>query len=283
MELQLLYKDIQSKLKNQTIEFADQEARYIILHVIKQPDDIFIRQPDYKISREHLESIEQIVDERLAGKPLSKIIGEKEFWGLAFKTSEATLDPRPDTEVLVQAVLDCVAHDQEIILLDLGTGTGCILISLLKELPLAKGVAIDISQKALEIASKNADVHGVSDRFEAIQGDWLEGIDLSNVDYIVSNPPYIRDDVIPDLSPEVKNHDPILSLSGGKNGLDAYEKIFSGLKKQKNFSGNIFLEIGFDQHEELVRLVDESNLCLCDSIRDYGGHIRVVNISCGDK
>jgi release factor glutamine methyltransferase len=167
-------------------------------------------------------------------------------------------------------------------ILDLGTGTGCIPITLLTELPNATAVAVDVSADALDVAHTNAKKHGVDDRIEFVQDNWFDNVD-GVFDIITSNPPYIPASDIPTLSVEVQNHDPILALSGGNSGLEAYKKIFSSLNDFLKRDGRAFFEIGQNQHESVMRLVDESNLLLRDSRADIGGIPRVVEISCGDK
>jgi len=187
---------------------------------------------------------------RLAGEPLSKILGLKEFWGLEFQVNEYVLDPRPDTETLIEAVLDYVGgrKSETLKILDLGTGTGCVPISLLSELPNATAMAIDISDEALDVARQNVqkhnDQHDISDRIEFRKGSWFEGLEGQNFDIITSNPPYIPDSDIENLSKEVKNHDPVLALSGGDSGLEAYNKIFSSLNNHLKSDGRAFFEIG---------------------------------------
>ena len=283
--LKEIYQQVRAALSNYGVAADTLEAKRLVFSVLEGEEDLLITQPEFEVPQEASDNIHDLLRQRLEGRPLTKILGQAEFWGLPFHVTEDTLDPRPDTEILVEAALGYARTlgKEGLKIVDLGTGTGCILIALLQELPTAKGLAIDVSDKALEVAQKNAALNGVSERLTFQKGDWLAGIDLKDIDIIVSNPPYIRDEVIPDLQPEVKNHDPILALSGGKNGIDAYEKIFSSIKNAKEGTGRIFLEIGFDQENEVVRLAGESNLCHVDSKRDLGGHVRVLEIAYGDK
>ncbi len=287
------------------------DAKRLIEAVIGLSSADIIAHPEKKISQEHIDQINVYMERRLKGEPLSKILGVKEFWGLEFITNEDVLDPRPDTETLVEAVLDWVRTDNVIArsggdeaiyqcqeglprsvpspamtpplkILDLGTGTGCIPISLLSELPNATVVAVDMSEEALNVARQNAEKHNVSDRIEFIQSDWFDNIE-GKFNIVTSNPPYIVDSEIPNLALEVKNHDPILALSGGKNGLEAYKKIFFSLKNYLKSDGRAFFEIGQNQLFDIARLVDESNLLAGDSRLDIAGITRVVEISRGDK
>ncbi len=281
-------------------------------------EDIYITAPETPLTSQQIGKIDEIVARRAAGEPLYRILGQREFWGLDFKVTSDVLDPRPDTETLVEAALKWARQRHNVIarsesdeaiqnkesksenglprslqslammqkplkILDLGTGTGCIPIALLTELPQAQAVAVDISPAAVAVARENAAKNHVADRLEIIEGDLFDAVTGQEFDLILSNPPYIPESHIQDLSAEVKNHDPILALSGGEDGLDFYKKIIFGLEKHLFSHGRAFLEIGFDQLESVSRLVDESNLTLCDSHADISGIPRVVGISRGDK
>jgi release factor glutamine methyltransferase len=259
--------DIIERLKAAGIENAANEARWIL-------EDLG---EDAEPSR-----IQQVIARRVKGEPLSRIMGRREFYGRMFALGPDTLDPRPDTETLIDIALQRFGKKGPQKILDLGTGTGCILITLLAEWPEAQGVAVDISPGALDIARQNAKTHGVLDRSRWILGSWGAASDQS-YDLIVSNPPYIRTEVIPILSPEVQNHDPILALDGGSDGLEAYKIIFTEIKKILNPGGIALLEIGFDQEESVARLAGESGLSVSSVHRDIGGNPRVVEITCGDK
>ncbi len=260
----------------------------IIEHVAGYGAEALITAPETLVSEDHQRQIKEIIKRRELGEPLTRILGVREFWGLEFEVTPDVLDPRADTEILVESALKWVKEQNIYCVraLDLGTGTGCIPIALLTELLDAQAMAIDKSSKALEVAKRNAQKHNVSDRIEFIQGDWFEGLKEQKFDLIVSNPPYISNEVIQNLDDEVKNHDPFMALSGGESGLDAYEIIISDLEKYLNGGGRAFLEIGYDQASSLQRLVDESNLLVNRVIKDLGGNDRVVEISkrpSGDK
>ncbi len=241
------------------------------------------------LTTQQIEIIEKMVSRRTAGEPVSRILGEREFWSLSFAVTPDTLDPRPDTETLVEAALKAIraktqSPAENVRTLDLGTGSGCILIALLTELPHAIGVAVDINPGALAVARANAVRHGVEDRINFRHGSWFDAIEESeSFDLIVSNPPYIPDADIESLSREVRNHDPILALSGGTDGLNAYKIILDGLKKHLVCGGRALFEIGQGQEKDLARLVDNSTIRLCDSYYDLGGILRVVEMSHGEK
>lgn len=284
MKISDIYRSIKINLDDAGIDTAELDARWILEHRADVEWSDLISNGDQRLDEKIVALVEDDVERRIAGEPLSRIYGVRQFWGLDFKVTEHTLDPRPDTETLIEAVLSyykdkggAPAH-----ILDLGTGTGCILITLLKAFPEAKGVAVDKSVDALRVCENNARAHDVENRTRFIEGSWFDSVEGA-FDLIVSNPPYISNQVIPKLSDAVKNHDPILSLDGGKDGLDAYRDIFSGLCSHLKPCGKVFLEIGYDQFEDVVRLSEESRFFDTQLHLDLAGQPRVVEISSGDK
>lgn len=283
MKLAQLYPHIVRQLEGAQTDTPDLEARMILKQRAGLSWADIISKPDREISSAQLQNIESDIKRRLSDEPLSRIYGRREFWGLEFELSADTLDPRPDTETLIEGVLN--AYKDTLppkTILDLGTGTGCILISLLREFPESNGVGIDKADGAVKTAIKNANLNKVSDRAVFKTGNWGQGIE-QKFDLIVSNPPYISNQVIPNLSESVQNHDPILALDGGNDGLDAYRQIFSELFSLLNVGGKAFFEIGFDQEADVVRLAEESRIRVQHVHRDLAGQPRVVEISSGDK
>lgn len=294
MTLEKLLLKMREDLKAAGVLTAALDARILARQGGNFSDSDLITKAMCPLSPEVIEKTLQLLSRRLVGEPVSRILGEKEFWGLSFKVSPDTLDPRPDTETLIEAALKKLRNQppsmssqaklRDLRILDLGTGTGCILISLLKELPNATGVAVDINPGAIAVARENAIRHGVDARIEFRQGSWLDPVkEGESFDLIVSNPPYIPESEIESLSKEVRNHDPILALSGGLDGLDAYKIILMGIKKHLACDGFTLLEIGKGQEKDLARLVDESNMRVCDSYFDLAGILRVVEISHGEN
>jgi len=281
--LKSLYREVKDMLASRgSIDSPDLEARRIIEQ--RTPFDIvtLVTSGEVAIAGDERERALQDARDRLSGKPLSRVYGKREFWGLPFELSSETLDPRPDTEILVERVLSAYSEKPPETILDVGTGSGCILISLLSELREAQGLGIDLSFDATQTARKNARQNQVESRSRFICGSWMESID-KKFDLIVSNPPYIANQIISTLSREVKNHDPILALDGGEDGLQAYLKIFSFLKPHLNRDGKAFFEIGFDQRFDVMRLAEDSGLHVCEVHADLSGQPRVVEICCGDK
>jgi release factor glutamine methyltransferase len=214
---------------------------------------------------------------RLKGEPLWRVLGAREFWGLSFRLSPGTLEPRPDSETLIDAALGHLAarRDDELRLLDLGTGTGCLLIATLREFPRASGLGVDLSPDAVATATDNADRNGVSARAAFHEGDWTAGIN-ERFDLILSNPPYIGSAEIAHLDKNVREHDPLLALDGGPDGLDAYRALAAGLPGHLKPGGLAILEIGAGQEEAVVALMRQAGLRHLDSRPDLGGHIRAL-------
>lgn len=278
-----LYKSLKNQLHSVS-DTPDIEARRIIEHRLDFGWTDIIAVPENEIDSEKMVFVERDLQERLNHRPLSKIYGAQEFYGLDFKVNEHVLDPRSDSETVVDIAVRKFRKKHPKRIIDLGTGSGCLIITLLIKFPGAQGVAVDKSSEALEIAKQNALAHEVDDRLTFIQSDWWDNINESeSFDLIVSNPPYIAQSVIPELSKEVQNHDPILALDGGKDGLEAYRKIFSKLNTYMNRGALGLFEIGYDQKKDAARLGEEAGFIVNNVHQDLTGNPRVVEISNGDK
>jgi len=214
---------------------------------------------------------------RLAGEPLWRVLGAREFWGLSFALSPGTLEPRPDSETLIEAALGHLAprRNDKLRMLDLGTGTGCLLIATLHEFSQSSGLGVDLSPDAVATATGNAARNGVGERAAFHQGNWTDGIG-ERFDLILSNPPYIGSAEIADLDQNVREHDPLLALDGGPDGLTAYRALAASLPGHIKHGGLAILEIGAGQEEAVVALMRQAGLSHLDSRRDLGGHIRAL-------
>lgn len=226
---------------------------------------------------EQLRALEALAARRLKGEPVSRIIGEKEFWGLSFRLNDATLVPRPETEMLVQRGLEVVGPLDRPRILDLGTGTGCIAVSMLTEFSDMSAVAVDLSKDALDMARFNADRHGVGDRFETRQGSWFDPLEPGErFDLIVSNPPYIESAAIETLMVEVRDHDPRLALDGGPDGLRPYRAIAREAASFLRPGGAVLLEIGTGQGSAVTDLFAEAGFKRIEVEHDLNGHERMI-------
>ena len=217
------------------------------------------------------------IEAREGRAPVSHITGEREFWGRRFRVTPAVLDPRPETETLVAAALEGPPVRR---VLDLGTGSGCILLTLLAEWPEARGVGVDISAAALEVAAQNARRLGVADRAELATGDWCAGLD-GQFGLIVSNPPYIAGDELAGLAPEVRNHEPLAALSptgdSGGDGLDAYRRIAAGVGPLLAPGGRLLMETGPRQAAAVSRILTDAGIVVTAILPDLDGRDRVVS------
>ncbi|WP_336809893.1 peptide chain release factor N(5)-glutamine methyltransferase [Bosea sp. MMO-172] len=233
--------------------------------------------PDLILPPEALARLDDFAARRAAGEPVWRILGEREFWGLPFRLSPATLEPRPDSETIVETALAQFAgrREETLKLLDLGTGTGCLLIALLSELPRARGIGIDLSDEACRTAAANAALNGVDDRVTFRQGSWTAGL-TGRFDLIVSNPPYIPSAEIATLSVEVREHDPLLALDGGADGLGPYRLFATALPPLLAPGGVIVFEIGAGQGPDVVALMRAGGLEFRGSRNDLGGHERAL-------
>ncbi|MCQ1837515.1 peptide chain release factor N(5)-glutamine methyltransferase [Neorhizobium galegae] len=271
--------DARSRFSVASLPDAAIEARLLIGGLLGLSSTDVFTGGDRVLTDQELSLVEKAVARRLKREPVHRILGSREFHGMELLISKETLEPRPDTEILVDSML---AHVRQIVavkgsarILDLGTGTGAIVLALLKESPRAQGIGSDISEDALQTATRNAARLGMSERFQAIRSDWFDAIS-SRFDIIVSNPPYIRSDVIPALDPEVRDFDPLTALDGGPDGLEAYRAIAAGAGDFLEKDGVIGVEIGFDQKETVTAIFRVAGFTLAEAVRDYGDNDRVL-------
>lgn len=235
-----------------------------------------VTDPRRAVSGEQVAAVEALTRRREAREPVSHIVGRKHFWTLDFAVTPDVLTPRPETEFVVEAGLqELLPADAPHRILDLGVGSGAIIITLLKERPNATGVAVDKSEAALEVARANAVEAGVADRLELVSGDWSEDID-ERFDLVVSNPPYIPTADINGLAPEVSRYEPRLALDGGEDGLAAYRLITAALPGLLKPGAPFALEVGFDQADAVQTLAQAAGLTVEESRRDLAGVPRVV-------
>ncbi|MGH6931416.1 MAG: peptide chain release factor N(5)-glutamine methyltransferase [Dongiaceae bacterium] len=262
------------RLRLAGVESSGRDARLIMASVLGVDLAATIGHPERRLAAEQAARFEQLVERRCERRPLSQILGRREFWGLSLRVTGDTLDPRPDSEILIEAALArTLDRRAPLRLLDLGTGTGCLLLALLHELPAATGVGVDSSEAALAVARENAAELGLAGRAAFRLGDWFEDL-AGSYDMIVSNPPYIRTDEIPALAPEVARHEPRLALDGGRDGLDCYRRLAEGLPEKLTARGIAVLEVGTDRHDEVDRILSQGGLAVIDRKADLAGHVR---------
>ena len=262
------------------------DARLLIAAAIEAGPERLIAEPERVLDGAEAARIEASITRRAAREPVSRILGGRGFWSLELEITPDTLDPRPDSETLVAAVLERIGGQglvgAPLSVLDLGTGSGCLLLALLSELPAARGLGLDISTAALEVARRNARKLGLSNRARFVAGDWGAGLDGS-WQLIVSNPPYITEDEIGDLAPEVAHYDPRLALTAGSDGLDAYRKLLPRAARLLERGGVLALEVGRGQQDAVRALMAASGLIPLSRYRDLGGIERCLLATRGNS
>lgn len=258
-------------LQEARIEDAARDARVLLAHALGIGHDrLTLHLPD-EMTEPQAGLYDQALAARIARQPVAQIIGRRIFWGLSFRVTKDTLDPRPETEVLVAEAL----AQPFLKVLDLGTGTGCILLSCLKGMPMARGVGTDISDAALRVAMGNTRDLGLEARTRFRKADWFAGV-TGAFDLIVSNPPYIAAEEMPELSPEVRDWEPHLALTPGGDGLDAYRAIARGAGARLMPGGRLLVEIGPSQGQAVAALFAAAGLSEVRILPDLDGRDRVV-------
>jgi release factor glutamine methyltransferase len=266
---------------------AGVDARHLVGHALGLDRAALLRAPETPLDDDGRERLAALLARRAAHEPVSRIIGEREFYGLALALGAATLDPRPDTETVVAVAKYLAAsvdlpNGEPLKILDLGTGTGAIALALLTEFPGAEVTAIDISSAALAVAAWNAERHGLAGRARFVLSHWLENV-TGRYHLVVANPPYIPSGDIRGLEPEVALWDPHAALDGGADGLDAYRTILADIKRVLEPDGWAVFEVGYDQSEQVAELAKERGLTVARSdwpmLRDLGGTVRCVAVT----
>jgi release factor glutamine methyltransferase len=271
-----------ARLSEADIDSAALDAEALLRHAFQLDRcGLYQRLPE-RLSPADCVAFEKLLERRAAREPLAYITGEKEFWSLDFFVTPAVLIPRPETELLVELALDCAgrpARGRRIKILDVGTGSGAIAVSLAKHLPESEVWAVDITSAALGIAAANAKRHNVEERMRFLRGDLFDALDGAGVsfDLIVSNPPYVRTAELIGLAPEIRDWEPLTALDGGADGLDYYRRIIGAAPIYLGGGGRLLLEIGADLADAVVDLCARAGCYAPASVqRDYAGRDRAV-------
>ena len=265
--------------ENAGIDGASFEAKALLTGLLGFTTIDIATRRDLELTEEQVQLSHQAMEKRLKGMPVYRILGWREFYGLNFELSEATLEPRADTEILVDVILpyaEKFAREQgKCSIIDLGTGTGAIALSLLHNCKLATAVGVDQADYALATASKNAQNLGVGSRFQTLRSNWLSKVD-EQYHVVVSNPPYITKNELSELSIEVANHDPMLALDGGEDGLDAYRILAAGIPNILLAGAITGVEIGWRQAQDVTDIFSKQGFSLVAQHKDLAGHDRVL-------
>ena len=258
------------------IDTARLDARLLLGDVLKLEAATLVAHPERLLDASERERFHDLIERRCRHQPVSQLLARREFWGLTFRVTADTLIPRPETEVVVEQALAGIAdRGQPIRILDLGTGTGCLMLTLLHELPRAIGLAIDRSPAALAVARANAEALGLAARAKFRLGNWTDGL-TESFDLIVSNPPYIASPDMAQLAPEVARHEPHLALHGGRDGLDCYRAIARGLDGRLRPDGRLLLEIGADQGDSVPAIFAAAGFACTAKHNDLAGLVRCL-------
>lgn len=271
-----LWTNVRRRLESAGVDTPVFEARLLLEAGAGVSRLDIVTDPRRPMSDAQVEAVDALVQRREAREPMSHIIGRRHFWTLDLAVSPDVLTPRPETELLVEFALKTLAPDQPARVLDLGVGSGAILLAVLNERPKATGVGVDRSAAALAIAAANAEALKLSDRIELVEGDWANGV-TETFDLVLSNPPYVASNDIPALAPEVARSEPKLALDGGADGLDAYRAITASLARLLKPGGVFAFEVGQGQADAVAALAAAQGLFTTPALRDLAGIPRVVS------
>lgn len=264
-----------ARLRQAGVADPARDARLLLAHALELPADRLTLHLDDTPDASRRAAFAAAIEARAARQPVSQIIGGRWFWGRWFRVTRDVLDPRPETETLIAAALEAPFTR----VLDLGTGSGAILLTLLSEAPQAAGLGVDLSEAALAVARQNAEGLGLQARARLCPSDWFSAVG-GRFDLIVSNPPYIGADEMPGLAPETRDWEPHLALTPGGDGLDAYRRIAAGLRAHLAPGGRVLLEIGPRQADAVSALLRAAGLEQIAIRQDLDGRARVVTARC---
>jgi release factor glutamine methyltransferase len=235
-----------------------------------------LAEPQRPLTRGQADALDALIERRARREPISHILGRKGFWSIMLQVTPDVLTPRPETELLVDEALRRFAAPDRFNVLDLGVGSGAILLAILAERPAAKGLGIDVSEDALAVARENAANLGLAGRTALLRGDWTSGLDGDGFDLVVANPPYVRSGDIETLDPEVRDYEPRLALDGGEDGLDAYRALAPEILRVLKAGGLFLVEIGHDQADAVKSLFAAAGAVDIRLTQDLAGHDRIV-------
>jgi len=262
-------------LKKKNIISYNLDTEILLSKVIKKDRKFVILNQEQKLNKFYINYFKKLIKERSNGKPIAYLLGKKSFWNSEFEIKEGTLIPRPETELLVEEVLMFTRNKKNLKILDIGVGSGCIILSILKEKKDFYGIGIDICKKSLDLSERNAKCLGLKNRVKFIKSD-VDNFNNGKYDLIVSNPPYIKRANLKYLNKEVANFEPKLALDGGVDGLSGFRKIIKKSSELIKINGKLFLEIGFDQKKEIKKILKSKGFYINKVLKDYAGKDRCI-------
>ena len=264
------------RLKASGIDTPVIDARLLLEAAAGATRADLLNDPHRALTEEQAQTLDAYLERRERREPIAHILGRKGFWTVLLSVGPQVLTPRPDTELVVIAALERLDPAVPARILDLGVGSGAILLALLAERPAARGLGVDISEEALAVARENAANLGLAARAALLRGDWTAGLEPASFDLVVSNPPYIPTADIPTLDPEVRQYEPLEALDGGPDGLDAYRRLAPEILRALKPGGHFVVEIGHDQAEAVVGLFEAAGAGDLELRQDLGDRDRVV-------
>ena len=275
----MIYSEIIKKgeifLNKNNIKNSYLESELILSKVVNKKREEILLNTDKKINKRDITRFKNYLIRRKKKEPIAYILGYKHFWKYKFLTNNSVLIPRPDTELLIEESLNYLPIDKSKKILDIGTGSGCIIVSLLKERPKCKATAIDISIKAINVAKTNAKLHQLENKIKFINID-IDKYKSNNYDLIISNPPYINSIDLNRLDDDIKFHEPNLALSGGSDGLRDIKKVIIKSKKLLKINGKLLIEIGHKQKNKSVKILNENGFYINKISKDLSGKDRCI-------
>lgn len=285
MKISEILAQAKDQLEKSGVSNSKLDSLILLTHALLVSKEHVIFNPDLELNQDQKKSFLSLVERRSAREPIAHIIGKREFYGRDFFVTKDALDPRPDSESLIELVLKKFPKkNQKIRILEIGSGSGCLVITLLKELPIAQAIALDLSEKALRICKKNADFQEVQDRLQLIKSDVFSALkENEKFDLIISNPPYISSKEIEELHPEVKIYEPRMALDGGFDGLDFYRQIANQSQNFLAENAKIILEIGFGQRADVEKIFNKENYFLEEVKQDLAGVERALCFQISSK
>ena len=272
-----LIKEGSEHLSAAGITDSDRDSRKLLLHVLDKELSFFYSDPEFEITENQQREFEQLVKRRVSREPIQHILGTQEFFGLEFEVNPSVLIPRPETEILVSAVLKEYSDLRKAFFADIGTGSGCIAVSLLTQLPDARCVASDISDAALTVANRNAENLGVSERLELVRSDLFNVFEPVEYDFVVSNPPYVPLNEYEDLQPEVRDFDPRNAVTEEEDGLSLIDRLAKETGAFLKPNGSVFIEFGFGQEKAIREVFLKNGWQVIKIIDDLSAIPRVLH------
>ena len=266
-------------LKESSIINSKREAKLIIMHVLNINEYEFLTNPEKSIQEKEYKKIITLLKKRAKNQPYAYLVKNRYFYDLNFYVNKNVLIPRPETEHIIENILKKVNKNIPLNIIDLGIGSGAILITLLNHLPKAYGVGIDISHKALKVSKKNIIKHKLRNRCTLVNGNWAEAIKPNYFDILICNPPYIDKDHIKNVGIEVKNYEPIIALNGGKFGLEPLRNLLPSAKSCLKNNGLAYFEIGYNQLDSVKNLLKEEKFKIKNIIKDFSNFERILEVA----